>query len=187
MLRGETCLFFRIFPRVVVRRFQSSRGRQPIAKRPLLSPGHWPKRLLQASSTPPGVGETRAPPAVEPVGGTELARSSDRRLCPQSSRRGQTRRPVRECQRHVGGAFLKTLCIPCVNISVTANIVLQTSVWRLLHNHAEPRFEALAGHWRSVARFRALLKPCRGCDKFLPCSSVIVSRIAGAAESWLGF
>ena len=44
----------------------------------------WPQAL------PPGggVGETRAPPAVEPVGGTELARSSDRSFRPQSSRSG---------------------------------------------------------------------------------------------------
>ena len=38
-------------------------------------------------SLPPGggVGETRAPPAVEPVGGTEPARSPDRRSSPQKS------------------------------------------------------------------------------------------------------
>jgi len=41
-------------------------------------------------SLPPGggVGETRAPPAVEPVGGTESARTPHRRVSPQSSRRG---------------------------------------------------------------------------------------------------
>ena len=41
-------------------------------------------------SLPPGggIGETRAPPAVEPVGGTESARSPDGRSIPQPSRRG---------------------------------------------------------------------------------------------------
>ena len=41
-------------------------------------------------SLPPGggVGETRAPPAVEPVGGTESARTPHRSFRPQSSRSG---------------------------------------------------------------------------------------------------
>ena len=48
----------------------------------------WP----QVSLLPGGVGETRAPPAVEPVGGTESARLPPRRSSPPSSRRGAMRR-----------------------------------------------------------------------------------------------
>jgi len=49
---------------------------------------------------PPHQPSPAAPPAVEPVGGTELARSSDRSISPQSSRRGQTPRSVSDCRRH---------------------------------------------------------------------------------------